>query len=256
MIKMARKDVREVVDRCQTGIPGLDELLDGGFPRGRTILLTGECGTGKTIFGAQFLYNGIVKYNEPGIMVLLEQNIQYLKKDMLSFGFDLNELENSGKLVIIDASLSRVNISKFITKSDKTFAIRSKDIIGTKQIVDIILDAAKETRTERVVIDSLPALDNMVKTKENVRDVILYMNYRLQEKGLTSILVSDILKNREGDVEEYVADGVIKLNYITSGLDAGRNLVIQKMRGTHHSENIQPFVFKEGVGIEVLRVEG
>jgi len=69
-------------DRCRTGIPGLDDILDGGFPRGRTILLKGECGTGKTIFGAQFLHNGVVKYNEPGVLVLLEQNINYFKKTL------------------------------------------------------------------------------------------------------------------------------------------------------------------------------
>ncbi|MBU4266966.1 MAG: circadian clock protein KaiC, partial [Candidatus Altiarchaeota archaeon] len=63
-------------DRCPTGIPGLDEVISGGFPRGRTILLTGACGTGKTIFGIQYLFNGITKYNEPGVLVLLEQNIE------------------------------------------------------------------------------------------------------------------------------------------------------------------------------------
>lgn len=255
VIKMVRKKIDVSADRCPTGIPGLDGLLDGGFPRGRTILLTGECGTGKTIFGVQFLYNGVVKHNEPGVLLILEQNIQYLKRDMYLFDFNLDELEDSGKLVIIDASLSRFNVSEASPKSSKSFSLTSRDLIGTKEVVDIIIDAAKEIMAERVVIDSLPALDNLVRSKENVRDVILYMNYRLQSKGFTSILVSDILKNREGDVEEYVSDGVIRLNYITSGPDAGRNLVIQKMRGTKHSEDIHPITFTEGIGIEVLEVE-
>ncbi|MEA3255119.1 MAG: ATPase domain-containing protein [Candidatus Altiarchaeota archaeon] len=245
------------IARCPTGIPGLDNLLGGGFPKGRTILLKGECGTGKTIFCNQFLYNGIVKYNEPGILVLLEQNIKYVKRDMRSFGFNLDELEDSGKLVIIDASLSKFNIigpsSK--SKSGKSISLTSKDLLGTKEVVDIIIDAAKEIRAERVVIDSLPALDNLIRNKEHVRDVILYMNYRLQSRELTSILVSDILENRNSDIEDYVSDGVIKLSYITSGPDTGRNLIIQKMRGTTHSENIHPITFTEGVGMEILETE-
>jgi KaiC/GvpD/RAD55 family RecA-like ATPase len=242
--------------KCPTGIPGLDELLDGGFPRGRTILLKGECGTGKTIFGAQFVYNGVMKYNEPGILVLLEQNIGYFKRDVGQFNFNLDELEDAGKLVIIDASLSRFNLTDTSHKGGKSFSLTSRDLIGTKEVVDIIIDAAKELKAERVVIDSLPALDNLVRSKENVRDVILYMNYKLQSKGLTSILVSDVLEHRSSDIEGYVADGVIVLNYITAGPDAGRNMIIQKMRGTKHSDHIHPLVFKEGVGVEVMESEG
>ena len=60
--------------RCPTGIEGLDDLIDGGFPRGRVILLAGTCGTGKTTFAVQYLVNGITKYGENGIFVTLEQN--------------------------------------------------------------------------------------------------------------------------------------------------------------------------------------
>ena len=250
---MANEDAKS--EKCPTGIPGLDEILDGGFPRGRTILLKGECGTGKTIFGAQFLHNGIMKYNEPGILVLLEQNINYFKKDVASFDFNLDELEESGKLVIFVASLSRFNLSETTTKQTKRFSLTSRDLIGTKEVVDIIIDAARELNADRVVIDSLPALDNLVRSKENVRDVILYMNYRLQSKGLTSLLVSDIMEHRSSDIEGYVADGVILLRYVTSGADTGRSLVIQKMRGTKHSDNIHPLAFKAGIGVEILEAE-
>ena len=246
---MATNDYKQ--ERCVSGISGLDRLLDGGFPKGRTILVKGECGTGKTVFGVEFIYNGVVKFNEPGVLVLLEQNINYLKKDVAGFGFNLDELEESGKLVIIDASLSRFSVSETSPKSTKSFSLSSRDLIGTKEVVDIIIDAAKEINAQRIVIDSLPALDNLVRSKENVRDVILYMNYRLQSKGFTSLLISDTLEHRSSDIEGFVVDGVLNLSYHPSGPDAGRNLVIQKMRGTHHSENIHPFNFKAGAGIEV-----
>lgn len=247
------------IERCPTGIPGLDELLDGGFPKGRTILLAGTCGTGKTIFGVEFLYNGITKYNEPGILVMLEQNIQHLKKDLLAFNFNLDELEDLGKLVIIDASLSKFSISDINLPTpprDKSFSLTSRELIETKEVVDIIVDTAKEIRAERVVIDSLPALDNLIKNKDDVRDIMLSMNYRLQNAELTSILIDEMTENQpEYGIKSYIVDGVIRLNYITTGPDAGRSLVIEKMRGTRHSENIHPIRFKEGYGVEVLGVE-
>lgn len=246
--------------RCPTGIPGLDELIGGGFPKDRTILLAGACGTGKSIFGVQFLYNGITKYSEPGILLMLEQNVDHLKNDLLAFNCNVEELEEVGKLVIIDASLARFNIggiSAAAPTRDRSFSLTSAELMETKEVVDIVIDTAKEINARRVVVDSLPALDNLVQKKGDVRDLILNMNYRLQASGLTSILISDILEDKPPGygLESYIVDGVIVLEYKTSGPDAGRNLMIQKMRGTKHSENIHPIEFVEGVGIEVKALE-
>ncbi|MBU4202291.1 MAG: AAA family ATPase [Candidatus Altiarchaeota archaeon] len=247
-------------DRCPTGIPGLDEVISGGFPRGRTILLTGACGTGKTIFGIQYLFNGITKYNEPGVLVLLEQNIEQLKKDMRSFNYDIRELEEVGKLVVIDASLSRFNVSDINLPKpshDRSFSLTSVELIETKEVVDIIIDTAKEIGARRIVIDSLPALNNLVKSRDSVRDIILNMNYRLQGNGFTSVLIDDIFDDSKPgfSIQAYVVDGVVVLDYKTSGPDIGRYLTIQKMRGTKHSDNIHPIRFTEGVGMEVLGLE-
>lgn len=246
-----------IIERCPTGTPGLDEILDGGFPRGRTILLKGSCGTGKTILGAQFIYEGIRKFNEPGVLVLLEQNINHFKTDMLAFGCDLSELEDLGKLVIVDASLSRFNLSDINLPKpshDKSFSLTSMELIETKEVIDIIVDTAEEINAKRVVIDSLPALNNLVKSRGSARDIILGMNYRLQAAELTSILIEDVIDHEEW-VEDYVVDGVILLEYKTSGPDVGRYLTIQKMRATKHSENIHPIRFRTGIGVEVLGVE-
>lgn len=248
------------IERCPTGIPGMDELLDGGFPRGRTILLSGACGTGKTIFGVEFLYNGVTKYNEPGILVMLEENVEHLKKDLMAFNFNLNEVENLGKLVIIDASLSKFNIKdadKLTSPhDDKSFSLTSRKLIETAEVVDIIVDTAKEIKAKRVVIDSLPALDNLIKNKEGVRDIMLSMNYRLQNAELTSLLIDEATDDEHKyGVKTYIVDGVIRLHYTTTGPDIGRSLVIQKMRGTKHSENIHPIRFNESHGIDVLGTE-
>ncbi len=250
-------DEQSNLDRCPTGVHGLDELLDGGFPRGRTILLSGTCGTGKTIFGIEFLYNGITKYNEPGILVMLEQNVGHLKRDLMAFNLNLDELEDLGKLVVIDASLSKFSLKDTSNiPRDKSFSLTSRDLIETLEVVDIIVDTAKEIRAERVVVDSLPALENLVKNKDAMRDVMIGMNYRLQNAELTSILIDEVTDDKpEYGVKRYIVDGVIKLNYTTAGPDAGRSLVIQKMRGTRHSENIHPIRFNKEYGIEVLGAE-
>ncbi len=247
-----------LIERCPTGVPGFDDILQGGFPRGRTILLKGTCGTGKTVLGAQFLHGGITRYNEPGVLVSLEENLQHFKVDMLPFGCDLTELEESGKLVIIDASLSRFNLSDVNLPKpphDKSFSLTSMELIASKEVIDIVVDTATELNAKRVVIDSLPALENIVKSKNNARDVILHMNYRLQAAELTSLLISDILDEGREGIEDYVVDGVVLLEYKTAGPDIGRYLTIEKMRGTKHSENIHPIRFKDGMGMEVLGVE-
>ncbi|MFH0861350.1 MAG: ATPase domain-containing protein [Candidatus Altiarchaeota archaeon] len=247
----------KTLERCPTGIKGLDELVSGGFPRGRSVLISGSCGTGKTILSLQFLHHGIVKFNEPAVLVELEQNPVNLKNDMLSLGFDFQKLENEKKLVIIDASLSRIGTKDMKVKTpvvpDSSFSLLPGEV-NFQGIVDLVIKVADKIGAKRVVVDSLPALDNILQKENEVRDAILYINYRLQQAGLTSILISDIIEKgrvSKHGVEEYVVDGVITLHYSAAGPDAGRTLTIEKMRGTPHSENIHSIKFKEGVGIYV-----
>lgn len=244
--------------KCPTGIPGLDELLDGGFPRRRSILLSGSCGTGKTIFGVQYLYNGILQYNEPGILVTLEQNPKELKQDMLNFGFDLQKLENEGKLIIIDASLSRAGIritspesviSNFEIPEGSTSLL--PDEFNIERILEIIVSKAKWINAKRVVIDSLPALDFLVKGQDGglrhmIRQMILAINYRLKANGLTSLLITETPETdgiSAHDVESYVVDGVIILT-VNEALDM-RTIKIRKMRQTEHSLKPRTIEFTE-----------
>lgn len=241
-------------ERCRSGVPGLDEILGGGFPLGRCILVRGDCGTGKTILGAQFIHNGIRDYNEPGILVLLEQNAGHFKKDMLSFGFDINKMQESGKMVIIDASLSRINLEK-ASSHDPFLHNAAKAPFCMADVVDYIVAAANEIGALRVSIDNLPALDNLLKKVGANRDDILYLSSRLRSIGVTSLLLSDNLKTRMDDAENYVSDGLILMEYHWAGADIGRRLSVLKMRGVKHSEHIHPMDIREGVGVEVLSSE-
>jgi len=247
-------------ERCPTGIAGLDELIEGGFPRGRVILIAGDCGTGKSILGTQFLYNGVVKYDEPGILINLEQSPELYKEDMLAMGFDLNKLEEEGKLLMIDASLAGINSQN--PKKGKYTLIPEQ--FSVDLILALIAEAAKKIKAKRAVVDSFTALESIleskksregVELKEETRRTMLSINYKLQDMKLTSILVSDMYNNRPSihGIEEFMADGVLTLHYGNVGFCGGRHLMIKKMRMTNHSENIHQMEFERGVGIKVMK---
>ncbi|MFH0862767.1 MAG: ATPase domain-containing protein [Candidatus Altiarchaeota archaeon] len=244
--------MKESDDRCPTGIKGFDELVSGGLPRSRTILVNGSCGTGKTVFSTQFLYNGINQYDEPGIYVMLEQDVNEFKEDMLSFNFDLQKLEDNGKLVIISASLRKKEGVNFFELTSETHDIRP-EIATIDKISEVVADAAKRIKAKRAVIDSLSSMMISFESSQHLRHIILDLNYGLKKLGLTTMLISDELAEDITEAtEKYVVDGVISLRYVTVGPDPGRTLVIDKMRKTKHSENIHTIQFGYG-GLEVLK---
>jgi len=233
-------------DRCPTGIPGLDSLIDGGLPRNRSILLSGTCGTGKTVFGTQFLVGGIQQYNEPGVFLTLEQSAEELRKDMLGFGIDLKKLEDEEKLVIIDTSLSRVGIKNYIasvpTIPKGSFSLLP-DEFDMNKVIDLTVQAAQNIGAKRLVIDSLPALDYLIKETNDVRRVLINMNYALKKSDLTALIITESLEEdgiSRHQVEEYISDGVIILR-TNEALDT-RTIKIRKMRLTKHS--LKPLTFE------------
>ncbi len=239
-------------ERTISGIHGLDKLIGGGFIPGRSILLAGSPGTGKTTFGLQFICEG-AKNGEPGVIMSLEEDPKVWRKDMLNFGYDLAKLEADGKIRIIDASLVKIGL-----ESDEKFALAPQDF-NTNHILSRVIKEARQIGAKRVLVDSLPALDMLYKDSLEIRADILKLNYVLKANGLTTMLISEIPEgsksySRHG-VEEYLADGVITLHYLSLGSQSGRTMVIRKMRGTAHSEEIHPMEFVAGKGIVVKKVE-
>jgi len=121
------------MDRVPTGIDGLDELIEGGIPRRRMILVSGSTGTGKTIFSSQFIYRGATDYNEPGIFVTLDERPETIREDMLQFGWDFRKLEQEGMIRIIDGTVSRVGIP-----SEEDYALPETGFNLDKLLVEII----------------------------------------------------------------------------------------------------------------------
>lgn len=240
------------MNRIPTGVTGLDELIEGGVPEGRSILISGGTGTGKTIFGLQFLYQGAKKYNEPGIYVTLDERPELIRQDMLKFGWDLRKLEDENMLQIIDGSLAKIGLP-----SEEQFSLPSAGFDIDKLLLEV-MRVAKRIGAKRLVIDSLPALGINFESEVEVRKAILKLSYLLAKTGVTSMMTSEIAEgeNKFGryGVEEFVVDGVIVLHYMGIGTQSNRTMHIRKMRATKHSEDLHPLEISDK-GITVHKVE-
>ncbi len=240
------------MERVKTGIYGLDELIQGGLPRGRSILLSGGCGTGKTTFAMQFIYFGAVQYGEPGIYVTLDERPNLIREDCLNFGWDLRKAEQANMLQIIDGTQARIGIP-----SEEEFSLPTTGFDIDKLLLEI-LGSIKRYGAKRVVIDSLPALGLELQEEHDIRKAMLKTGYLLQKSGVTALLISEMAegsnKFSKYGIEEYLVDGVILLHYISVGSQSNRTLHIRKMRGTKHSEDLHPLEISDK-GIIVHRIE-
>ncbi len=240
------------MNRVPTGVKGLDELMEGGFPEGRSILVAGACGTGKSIFGMQFIYYGAKQHGEPGIYVTLDERPDLLRQDMLMLGWDIRKLEEANMVHIIDGSIAKIGIP-----SEEEFSMPATGFDLDKLLLEI-MRTSKRIGAKRVVIDSIPALGLNFQGEADIRAAILKLAYILMRLGVTTVMTSEV---KEGEnsfgkygVEEYVVDGVVVLHYLGVGTRSNRTLHIRKMRATRHSEDLHPMEIGAD-GITVHKVE-
>jgi len=224
--------------RVNTGIPGLDSILHGGFIEGTNILVLGGTGTGKTIFCMQYLYNGATLYNEHGVFVTFEERPKELRLEAKQFNWDLRKLEEENKLVIIDAASSKAGIP-----SDEEYAIRRE--LDMNILAQEIYRATRKVDAQRVAIDSLSAIGIKFDDATSVRTAIYKLSSLLRELNVTSIMTSEMTHepgqlSRFG-VEEYIAQGVVVLYLREEDGELRRSLVAQKLRASSHSLRRYPF---------------
>ena len=259
------------LQRIPSGIPGFDQIVGGGLIRDRVYLLAGPAGAGKTIFSTQFLYNGISKYNENGVYVVLEETPQQLRENVYnSFGWNIQTYEDNGNIVVLDAISSRLGLSsaeRFVVP--RPFTLES--------LLYEIQNAIQTVNARRVVIDSLDAM-SLELTQVDLRSLIQRLTMILKSFGCTTLLVSGQAETgNQGrkSVEEYVVDGMIRLHHNLEESVSGettleqnalegnsleedsfsmkvrsRKIEIPKMRGTSHSQYQHPFLINEN-GIEI-----
>ncbi|MDI6888775.1 MAG: ATPase domain-containing protein [Methanocellales archaeon] len=238
---MARKKEKPAVEkqeRVPTGVPGFDELCYGGLIRNRTYLLTGTSGAGKSIFALQYLYNGAVKYNEPGIFVATEERPKEIRQNALNFGWNLKALEDENKLAMVDACAAKIGIPS----KEKYVDVRPLDI---RSMMDQIITIQEKIDAKRAVVDSSTSIGfYLLRDLGKIRLELLRLSTTLEILGLTSLLTCEIIEESDISrfgVENFVTEGTIAMYYKRSENVRTRSIEIYKMRGTDHSNKIHPF---------------
>lgn len=228
--------------KCPTGIRGLDEITDGGLPRGRPTLVCGTAGCGKTLLAIEFLVRGALEHDEPGVFVSFEETEAELAANVASFGWDLQELVESQKLALDRIHLERSEIQETGDFDLEGLFIRlggAIDSVGAK----------------RVALDTLEALFGGFSDQAILRAELRRLFRWLKEKGVTAIITGergDVGLTRHG-IEEYVSDCVIDLDHRITEQIATRRLRVVKYRGAQHGTNEYPFVIGED-GLNVLPI--
>lgn len=209
-------------DRVATDIPGLDVVMGGGFEKCSTNMIAGGAGSGKSIFGVQFLVNGATKFNEPGVYLTFEEGRKKLQKHMQKFGWELEKLEQQKKIAVIEYMPEHVE--KLIEEGG-----------------GIIENTISKIKAKRIVIDSLTAFTMLFKGDLERRKACHALFEMLQKWGCTTLLIAEYepdYEKHQSTLMEFEADGVILLYNTRKGDYRERSLEILKLRGTHHSSSI------------------
>ncbi|MFW5823026.1 MAG: circadian clock protein KaiC [Tangfeifania sp.] len=230
------------IKKVKTGIDGLDEITFGGLPFARPTLVSGYAGSGKTVLAIQFILNGIQYYNEPGVFISLEETEDDLRKNMASFGYDLDEMEKSGKLAIDNIRLDQTQLHKS----------------GRFDLTPLFLrieEAIKKVGAERIAIDTFEQIFSQIKDRDIFRQELVRLIHWLKEKKLTTVFTSEkpAVTNPKSGINEFITDCVINLSHSHIENVYTRRLHILKYRGSMHGTNEYPFLISSK-GISLLPI--
>ncbi|MGI6208548.1 MAG: RAD55 family ATPase [Anaerolineae bacterium] len=229
-------------DRVRTGIPGLDEMLGGGFMPQSCNLIEGAPGTGKSTLGLQFIYNGAVLYDEPGIVITFEQFPQLFYRDARSFGWDLEDLERQDLLRVVMTSP----------------AVGLADLQAAEGQIEKLI---RQMGARRIMIDSVSRLEGLVEGASQRRALKYGFLNALKREGLTALLISEgpsLLGSGDRAVDDlaFMADSYLLLRYVEIDSAVHRALTVLKMRGSEHAKDIRQYeITDRGIRIQ-SRFEG
>ena len=236
-----RKPIQNL-EKCPTGIRGLDEVLQGGLPRGRPTLVCGGAGSGKTLMAMEFIVRGARDLGEPGAFMAFEETEVELTQNVASLGFDLKDLTRC-KLVAMD--YVRVERSEIVDTGEY-------DLEGLFVRLDSMIS---RVGAKRVAIDSLEALFAALPNEAILRAELRRLFRWLKDKGVTAVITGEQGQNtltRHG-LEEYVSDCVIFLDHRVIKQVATRRLRVVKYRGSAHGTSEYPTMIDER-GLSVLPI--
>lgn len=222
------------VDIVPTGVQGLDTILGGGLPRGRSVLVVGGAGSGKTLLATEFLIRGIQQYREPGVLVSFEERVDELASNAAGFGWDLKRHMDDKNLYATFVNLAPA----------ETIEMGDFDLSGLFLRIEM---AIKAVGAKRIVLDGMNNLLATFSNERIVRAELLRLFAWLKEQGLTVIATGE--RGVSGwtrlGFEEYLADGLIVLDNRIEDKVARRTLRVVKCRGADHATDEFPFLIGE-----------
>jgi circadian clock protein KaiC len=207
--------------RVSTGIKGLDDMIEGGFPRGSMILLAGSPGSGKTIASAQFLHQGASVLGENGAYISFVERESVFLKNMERFGLNFEKLKNEGRFKFLD----------MITPGSEAFSVDS---------MNFALKEVQLMKAKRLVIDSFTAMSSTFEKKVDARIILHLLEIVMRELGCTTVLVVEVPTGHRDlglGFEEFIVDGLVLFETVRDKLGVRKRAIINKMRGTNHSQN-------------------
>lgn len=238
----SRQATKTSLPKAPTGIGGLDDITEGGFPRGRPTLVCGAAGCGKTLLALEFLVNGATQFGEPGVFIAFEETAAELAQNVRSLGFDLDDLTRRKLLAIDFVRLERAEIQETGEYDLEGLFVRlghAIDSIGAK----------------RVALDTIESLFSGLSNEAILRAEIRRLFRWLKDRGVTAVVTGERGEGnltRQG-LEEYVSDCVLLLDHRVVEQVSTRRVRIVKYRGTTHGTNEYPFLIDED-GISVLPI--
>lgn len=244
MTQVEEAAIDPVLERVRTGIDAFDDLVMGGLPRGRTTIVGGTPGSGKTVFATQFLAHGIADLDERGVFVTFEEAPEEIEVNMASFGWDIRGWRATDKIGFVDAS----------PKDAQQVVVGDFDLAG---LLSRIMLVVRKIGARRIVLDSITQLfDHFITDQNLVRRELLRVATALKKEGLTVLMTAE--RNSEyGEIsrhriEEFIADNVVILRNALDRERRRRTIEVLKMRGSHHVEGEVPITLIADKGIVAM----
>ncbi|HXZ90906.1 MAG TPA: ATPase domain-containing protein [Candidatus Dormibacteraeota bacterium] len=237
------------IARIKSGIPGLDEVLEGGLPRNYAYAVVGAPGSGKTVMGAQFLYRGATQYGDNGVFVSLEEPTHSIANTMLRFNWNLFDLESQGKLVLLDASPHQDQPNAELKIRGGSVGTEKFDLDG---LLGAVAHARKNVAAKRCVIDSLMSISAAYTQQSGFRFRFLHFLRALSELELTTLILTESQTPviREYGLDSVLTNGTVLLHTITENEVVNQVMEIPKMRGVKVQRRLMPYQITQN-GIEV-----
>lgn len=240
--------------RVKTGIKGLDELIEGGLPKGYSFLLLGGPGTGKTTFAAQFVYKGAVEHGEAGLYVALDEPPFSISENMLRYGWDLADIQKQGKFAFVDVSPVKKEAKGTFVPAALQSSFLGSAKFSMDDVLSVIAEAKKKINATRCVVDSITALTLQFKDDFEIRQQTMRLIKGLTEMELTSVLLAENPEDRQDmthfGAEAFLAQGVIVLHMYRVEESNVKALEIRKMRGAKHTDRLCPYrITAEGIEV-------